>query len=75
MTHTVMPDRIVLWLSKDEFSEENIPEILKRQRAKGLTIDYCTDVKSYRKIIPTTQFGNTSLASKAFQDNTNLLFG
>jgi len=49
---TVKADRIVLWLSKDEFSPETIPIMLKRMEKRGLVIGYCEDLRSYKKIIP-----------------------
>lgn len=49
---TIKANRIVLWLAEDEFSEDNIPEILKRQRSRGLEIFFCEDFKSYKKLLP-----------------------
>ncbi len=51
-TQTLQPCRIVLWLSKDEFSDQNIPIILKQMQSRGLTIRYTDDIKSYKKLIP-----------------------
>ena len=52
LRQTVQPDRIILWLSKDEFSDNTIPEILKKQQNRGLEVSYCDDLRSYKKIIP-----------------------
>lgn len=52
MRNTLKPNRIVLWLAEDEFKNETIPESLKTLIPKGLTIKYCEDIKSYKKIIP-----------------------
>jgi len=52
---TVKADRIVLWLSKDEFSPESIPIMLKRMEKRGLEIGYCNDIRSYKKIIPSLE--------------------
>lgn len=46
-------NRIILWLSKEEFSDDTIPLILKRQMDRGLEIKYCEDIKSYKKLLPT----------------------
>lgn len=43
LQQSLKPDRIQLWLSKDEFSPEDIPEILKRQQERGLEICYCPE--------------------------------
>ena len=53
LRQTVRPNRIILWLSEDEFCDETIPEILKRQKSRGLQIRYCEDLRSYKKLIPT----------------------
>ncbi|MDR1592752.1 MAG: hypothetical protein LBS16_07755 [Prevotellaceae bacterium] len=55
MEQTLKPNKIVLWLSKDEFNDDNIPLVLKKQRERGLEIGYCQDVRSYTKLIPALQ--------------------
>lgn len=49
---TVLPNEVVLWLSEEEFNSENIPQTLKRLISSGLTIKFCKDFKSYKKIVP-----------------------
>ena len=53
MEQTLKPNKIILWLAENEFSDKTIPESLKILQKKGLTIDYCEDIKSYKKLIPT----------------------
>lgn len=48
-------DRIILWLDKDEFTLENLPNTLKKQIKKGLEIDFYHNIKSYKKFIPSLQ--------------------
>lgn len=55
MQGTVKPNRIILWLAEDEFTEDDLPIVLKKQRERGLEIRYCKDIRSYKKIIPTLQ--------------------
>jgi hypothetical protein len=50
---TLKPDRIILWLDEDEFSIEMVPLLLLKQLNRGLEIEFCTNYKSYKKIIPT----------------------
>ncbi|MBR7889598.1 hypothetical protein J9B83_11660 [Marinomonas sp. A79] len=50
---SVQPNRIILWLDENEFSEKNLPEILLKQKNRGLEINFCPNYKSYKKIIPT----------------------
>lgn len=55
MQGTVKPNRLILWLAENEFSEDDIPVVLKKQMERGLEIRYCKDIRSYKKIIPTLQ--------------------
>ncbi|PID28374.1 MAG: hypothetical protein CSB55_05245 [Candidatus Cloacimonadota bacterium] len=50
---SVKADKIILWLAKDEFNPNNIPESLKRCIKRGLTVDFCKNIRSYKKLIPT----------------------
>ena len=52
MQGTVKPNRIILWLAEDEFKGKALPINLKRQQTRGLQVEYCQDIKSYKKIIP-----------------------
>ncbi len=49
---TLKPSRVVLWLAEDEFNDDNIPYSLRKLQIRGLTIGYCKDTRSYKKIIP-----------------------
>ena len=49
---TQQANRIILWLAKEEFSDDTIPLILKKQIDRGLEIKYCEDIKSYKKLLP-----------------------
>lgn len=55
LRQTYKPDVILLWLDADNWNEENIPESLKKFRKCGLTIKFCEDIKSYKKLIPTLE--------------------
>ncbi|KAA1188834.1 hypothetical protein F0M18_16645 [Pseudohalioglobus sediminis] len=50
-------NRVILWLSEDEFSADSVPLILRRQEARGLEIRFCEDIKSYKKIVPALREG------------------
>lgn len=52
MQGTVKPNRIVLWLSEEEFSGKPLPRMLEMQKERGLQVDYCDDIRSYKKLIP-----------------------
>lgn len=53
MQGSVKPNRIVLWLSKEEFKGEVLPISLQKQIKRGLEVEYCSDIRSYKKLIPT----------------------
>ncbi|MDR2037742.1 MAG: hypothetical protein LBQ60_07455 [Bacteroidales bacterium] len=52
-SQTIKANKIILWLAEDEFCENNLPVILKRMRDRGLIVEFCKDLKSYKKLIPT----------------------
>jgi glycosyltransferase involved in cell wall biosynthesis len=45
---------IILWLA-DDMKELDIPILLQNQVKRGLTIDFCKDIRSYKKLIPTLE--------------------
>ena len=53
MQGTVKPNRIVLWLSEEEFKGKQLPRTLELQKKRGLQVEYCRDIRSYNKLIPT----------------------
>lgn len=54
LTQTVRPDRIVLWLAGRQFPrrEIDLPRKLLRLKELGLTIDWCEDIRSFKKLVP-----------------------
>jgi len=52
MQGTQKPNRIILWLSKEEFAGRPLPIVLQNQMKRGLQIEYCEELRSYKKIIP-----------------------
>lgn len=48
------PDEVILWLSNEEFpnNEEDIPDEILNLKDNGLSIKWCDDIKSYKKLIP-----------------------
>ena len=51
MQQSMKPNKIVLWLG-NELENTEIPIVLKNQQKRGLEINYCKDIKSYKKLIP-----------------------
>jgi len=52
MQQSCKPNKIVLWLS-DELSDIILPKTLQNQQERGLEINFCKDIRSYTKLIPT----------------------
>jgi GT2 family glycosyltransferase len=55
LNQTLKADKVILWLAEDEFNKNNIPDTLRKLEAQGLTIGFCKDTKSYKKLVPTLQ--------------------
>jgi glycosyltransferase involved in cell wall biosynthesis len=55
LDQTVKPEKIILWLSDEEFPnrENGLPDALLFLKEKGLTIDWYNNIRSYKKLIPT----------------------
>lgn len=55
LCQTIKPDMIILWLAYEQFpnKEEDLPGELVELKKNGLTIEWCNDIKSYKKLIPT----------------------
>lgn len=49
------PDKIILWLAREEFNGRELPKQLKQQMKRGLTIKYCDNLKSYKKFYYTVK--------------------
>ena len=52
MQGTIKPNKILLWLSEEEFKGKTIPKTLELQVERGLQIEFCEDLRSYNKLIP-----------------------
>lgn len=61
LRQTYKPDEIILWLDNVNWNENNIPSILKRLTKYGLTIMFCEDIRSYKKLIPTLKIRSERL--------------
>ena len=46
------PDKVILWLNKEEFSSDNLPEELSVLQDELFEIRFCTDLKSFTKLVP-----------------------
>ncbi len=61
LNQTKKLDMLILYLAEDEFPnmEEDLPQRLLKLKENGLTIRWCKNLKSYKKLIPAlTEFPN-----------------
>ena len=52
LQQSVKPDEVVLWLADSQFPNHELPENLVRLQQFGLSIKWCEDIKSFKKLIP-----------------------
>lgn len=52
LRQTYRPDAIIVWLDKDEWNDNSLPPIIKQLQTKGISIKYCDNLKSFKKLIP-----------------------
>lgn len=55
LRQTYKPDKIILWLAKDEFQNVKLPERLREQQKRGIEIRYCANLRSYKKFYYTAK--------------------
>ena len=48
------PDKVILWLAEEQFpnGEKDIPQSVLKLQEQGLTIEWCENLYSYKKLIP-----------------------
>ncbi|MDR2787813.1 MAG: hypothetical protein LBD06_05545, partial [Candidatus Accumulibacter sp.] len=71
LRQTVKANRVILWLAESEFPnrEKDLPEELLNLVSEGLTIEWCENLKSYKKIIPALKKYPNALICIADDDN------
>jgi glycosyltransferase involved in cell wall biosynthesis len=71
LRQTKKPDRLILWLAESEFpgKERDLPAELLNLVPRGLTIEWCENIKSYKKIIPALKKYPDALIGIADDDN------
>ncbi len=52
MTQTVKADEIVLWLANEQFPDKELPENLTELQQYGLSIKWCENIMSFKKLVP-----------------------
>lgn len=49
MIQSYKPDRIIMWLAKEQFPNQNLPEKIRLLENKGVEIKWCDDLRSHKK--------------------------
>ncbi len=54
LRQSLKPDKVILWLTEEEFpnKEDDLPESILSLKDLGLTIEWCEAIKNYKKNIP-----------------------
>lgn len=57
LTQTLKPDEVILWLAQSQYPNglDDLPEVLLKLTKCGLTIKWCEDLRSYKKLLPALQ--------------------
>lgn len=51
----MLPHKVILNLDYDNWNDNNLPSSINRLKMSGLIVDYCKDIRSYKKLIPTLE--------------------
>ena len=70
LAQTLKANEIILWLAKEQFPnlENDLPASLLNLRDKGISIKWCSDIKSYKKLIPCLKEFKNSIIITADDD-------
>lgn len=52
LMQSMKPNKIILWLAASEFPSKELPKSVLVLKKYGLSIEWCDDLKSYKKLIP-----------------------
>ena len=57
LTQDLKPDKVILWLAEEQFPHrlKDVPKKVRDLKKFGLEIKWCSDLKSYKKLIPALQ--------------------
>lgn len=55
LRQSVQPDKVILWIDKNKWNNDNLPAKLKSLIPKGIEYGFCEDVRSYTKLVPSLE--------------------
>lgn len=70
LSQSLLPSRIILWLSREEFPQgmDELPETLIRMIGFGVHIEWCRNLRAYTKLVPALQLYPTFVHVTADDD-------
>lgn len=70
LRQTYKPKKIILWLAESQFPEKtkSLPKSLLKLQKRGLTIEFCEDIKSFKKFFYTAKIYNDYIIITADDD-------
>lgn len=61
LRQTLTPDKIIVWLQEDQWTYDSLPKRLKDLSKFGIEFKFCSDLRSYKKLLPSLQLYPNSL--------------
>lgn len=55
LTQSELPNRIVLNINRNQWAQDNLPELIKKLEIAGLEVNFCEDVGPHTKLLPTLE--------------------
>ena len=55
LTQSELPNRIVLNIDQNQWTQDNLPELIKKLQVAGLEVNLCEDVGPHTKFLPTLE--------------------
>ncbi|MEA4973975.1 hypothetical protein SDC9_108499 [bioreactor metagenome] len=70
LMQSVKPDKLILWLAIEQFpeKEKELPSELIALRKYGLSIEWCHDIRSFKKLVPTLEQHSDAIVITADDD-------
>ena len=70
LNQSIKADKVVLWLAKEQFlnKEKDLPPQLLELTKRGLEIEWCHDIKSFKKLVPALKKYSESIIVTADDD-------
>lgn len=71
LSQSIKPNKVVLWLAEEQFPhrEKGLPNNLLKLKDYGLEIEWCDDIRSYKKLIPALKKYSDCIIVTADDDN------